>query len=72
MALGSTQSLAEMSTRNLPGSKGWLVRKADKLTAICELHEDSYLCLDTQIHFGSCSVHRMDIYFNFVIVFSLI
>jgi hypothetical protein len=33
MALGSTQLLTGMSTRNLPGDR--LVRKAD-LTAICE------------------------------------
>jgi hypothetical protein len=36
MALGSTQPLIEMSTRNLPWGKGWPVRKADNLTAICE------------------------------------
>jgi hypothetical protein len=36
MALGSTQPLTEMSTRNLPGSKGRPARKADNLTAICE------------------------------------
>jgi hypothetical protein len=36
MALGSTQPLTEMSTRNLPGGKGWPVRKTDNLTAICE------------------------------------
>jgi hypothetical protein len=36
MALGSTQSVTEMSTRNLPGSKGWPARKADKFTAISE------------------------------------
>jgi hypothetical protein len=36
MALGSTQPLAEMSTRNLPGGKGRPARKADNLTAICE------------------------------------
>jgi hypothetical protein len=36
MALGSTQPLTEMSTRDLPGGKGRLVRKADNLTAICE------------------------------------
>jgi hypothetical protein len=36
MALGSTQPLTEVSTRNLPGGKGQLVRKADNLTAICE------------------------------------
>jgi hypothetical protein len=35
MALGSTQPLTEMSTRNLPGGEGRQVRKAD-LTAICE------------------------------------
>jgi hypothetical protein len=37
MALGSTLPLTEMSTRNLPGGKGWPARKADNLTAICEL-----------------------------------
>jgi hypothetical protein len=36
MALGSTQPLAEISTRNLPGVKGRPARKADNLTAICE------------------------------------
>jgi hypothetical protein len=36
VALGSTQPLTEMSTRNLPGSKGRPARKADNLTAICE------------------------------------
>jgi hypothetical protein len=36
MALGSTQSLTQMSTKNLPGGKGRPERKADNLTAICE------------------------------------
>jgi hypothetical protein len=37
MALESTQSLAEMSTRNLPGVKGGLAAgKANNVTAICE------------------------------------
>jgi hypothetical protein len=36
MALGSTQPLTEMSTRNLPGVKGWPASKVDNLTAICE------------------------------------
>jgi hypothetical protein len=36
VALGSTQPLTEMSTRNLPGGKGWPAREADSLTAICE------------------------------------
>jgi hypothetical protein len=36
MALGSTQHLTEMSTRNLPGGKGRPARRADNLTAIFE------------------------------------
>jgi hypothetical protein len=36
MALGSTQPLTEMSTRDLPGGKKRPVRRADNLTAICE------------------------------------
>jgi hypothetical protein len=36
MALGSTQPLTEMSTRNVGGSKGRQGRKADNLTAICK------------------------------------
>jgi hypothetical protein len=36
MALESTQPLAEMSTRNLPGGKGQPAREADNLSAICE------------------------------------
>jgi hypothetical protein len=35
MALGSTQPLTEMSTRDIPGGKGRPARGAD-LTAICE------------------------------------
>jgi hypothetical protein len=35
-ALGWTQPLTEMSSRNLPGGKGRSARKADNLTAICE------------------------------------
>jgi hypothetical protein len=36
MALGSTQSLTEMSTKNIVGGEGRPERKADNLTAICE------------------------------------
>jgi hypothetical protein len=37
VALGSTQPLTEMSTRNLPGVKGGrAARKADNLTAVCQ------------------------------------
>jgi hypothetical protein len=36
MSLESMQPITEMSTRNLPGVKGWLAHKADNLTAICE------------------------------------
>jgi hypothetical protein len=35
-ALGSTQPLKEMITRNLPGCKGGPAREADNLTAIYE------------------------------------
>jgi hypothetical protein len=34
MALGSTQPLTEMSTRILPGGKGWLAREAENLTTM--------------------------------------
>jgi hypothetical protein len=36
MALGSSQSLREMSTRKLPGGEGRPALKADNLTTICE------------------------------------
>jgi hypothetical protein len=36
MALGSTQPLTEMTTKNLPGDKERQARKADNLIAICE------------------------------------
>jgi hypothetical protein len=36
MALVSTQSLTEMSTRNFPGGKGLPAHRADNLTAIYE------------------------------------
>jgi hypothetical protein len=36
MALGSTQSITEMSTRNFPGDKTRPARRADNLAAICE------------------------------------
>jgi hypothetical protein len=36
MALGSTQPLTEMSTRNLPGGKGRPVHRADNLISIYE------------------------------------
>jgi hypothetical protein len=35
MALGSTQPLTEMSTRNLSGGKVRPARRADNLAAIC-------------------------------------
>jgi hypothetical protein len=36
MALGSTQPLTEICTRNLPGGKGRPARKADNPAVICE------------------------------------
>jgi hypothetical protein len=50
MALGSTQPLTEKSTRNLPGRKGRPARKADNLTAICEL-----ICLE---NVGASTFHN--------------
>jgi hypothetical protein len=38
MALGSSQPLTEMSTRNFPGGKMRLERRADTLAAIYELN----------------------------------
>jgi hypothetical protein len=35
MALGSTQPLTEMSTKNLPEARGRPARKTDNITAIC-------------------------------------
>jgi hypothetical protein len=37
IAMGLTHPLTEMSTRNLPGGKWWLVHKADSLTDIRDL-----------------------------------
>jgi hypothetical protein len=36
MALGSTQLLTEMSTRNVCGGKGLPAREVNNLTAICD------------------------------------
>jgi hypothetical protein len=55
MTLGSTQPLIEMSTKNLPRSKGRLERKTDNLTAICEpIFRKSRKCgsLDVSLHYG--------------------
>jgi hypothetical protein len=51
MALGWTQGLTEVSTRNLlEGCKGWMVPKADSLVAICE----------AIVKFGSVDVPKPD------------
>jgi hypothetical protein len=36
VALGSTQPLIEMGTRNIPAGKGRPAHKAENLTAVCE------------------------------------
>jgi hypothetical protein len=36
MALGSPQPLIEMSTRNVPGGKGWPERRAENFSAVYE------------------------------------
>jgi hypothetical protein len=38
MALGMTQPLTKMSTRNRPGCKKRPAHRADNLTAICQLN----------------------------------
>jgi hypothetical protein len=54
MALGSTQPLTEMSTRNLPGGKTHPARRIDNLTAICEpIVKIKCGCLDVSQPYGS-------------------
>jgi hypothetical protein len=53
MPLESTQRLIEMSTRNLPGVKGWLAHKADNLTTICELIVQKCGSLDDSQPYGA-------------------
>jgi hypothetical protein len=50
MALGSTQPLTEMSTRNIPGSKGRPAREADNL-----LRD---LCADCLENVGASTSHN--------------
>jgi hypothetical protein len=53
MALGSTQPLTEMSTRNLLGGKELPARKADHLTSICEsIVYRKYRSLDVSQPYG--------------------
>jgi hypothetical protein len=49
MALGSTQPLTEMSTRNLPGAKGWPAREVDNL---------SHLRVDCLENVGASTPHN--------------
>jgi hypothetical protein len=52
MALGLTQPLTEMITRNLYGEKGWPARKADNLTFICEPSRENCGSLDVSQPYG--------------------
>jgi hypothetical protein len=45
---GSLSLPTEISTRNLPGGKGWLVHEADSLIAICV----EYVGASTSQHYG--------------------
>jgi hypothetical protein len=50
MALGSTQPLTEMSTRNVPGDKGRPVLLAYNLTSICEPVTGIYFFIPTVLY----------------------
>jgi hypothetical protein len=52
MVLWSTQPLTEMSTRNLPGAKGRLARKADNLTPSVSLSSTKCGSLDVSQSYG--------------------
>jgi hypothetical protein len=53
MALVSTESLTEMSSRNLPGGKRRPIRRADNLTAIYEpIVQTKYRNIDVSQPYG--------------------
>jgi hypothetical protein len=59
MALRSTQPIREMSARNLPGGKGWLVCKA-KNCSVIQLYrrfEGTY-CLNIVAYLCVCDYRR--------------
>jgi hypothetical protein len=52
MALGSTQPLTVMSTRNLPGGKKRLAHRADNVAAIYEPNVWKWWALNLSKHYG--------------------
>jgi hypothetical protein len=52
MALGSTQPLTEMSTKNLPGGRKWPAHNSDNLTAISEPTVQKISNLDVSQTYG--------------------
>jgi hypothetical protein len=58
MALGSTQPLTEVTTRNLPGGKGWPAYMADNLTAIYKLSRKCGSLNVTQPYAASTAYYR--------------
>jgi hypothetical protein len=69
MALGSTQPLTEMSTRNLLGGKERPARKGDNFTAICEpIAYRKYGSLDLSQPYGPFTDSDRD---SFTFCFSL-
>jgi hypothetical protein len=58
MALGSTQPLTKMSTRNLPGGKKWPARRADNLAAIYEPMSENVGASTSRIPNGFHGLYR--------------
>jgi hypothetical protein len=64
MALGLTQPLTEMSTRNLPGGKEQPACRADNLAAICEPNVWASTSRNPKDHHG---LYRDNFYIFFAI-----
>jgi hypothetical protein len=70
VAMGSTQPLTEMIARNLPGDKGRPERKADNLTAICELTVYKNVEASTPRNLWASTAYYKNRFFPFIIIIS--